>query len=270
MALIAAPFCGSVAFADAKSDVDAGNKLMGEGKPREAALRFDSAAKSSAKSTTFLSAAKAWKAASDPVKAADRYAEALELGDLGPKERLEANKALADLERGVGTVAVTGDPTMQVMVDGGPPAHPIATRHGTAGPHVLTIRSGAREVTKRVVLVAGEELAIELAPTMLAEEPPPPLASVTPLSSAEPPPPPPAKRSSTPRTIGFVGFGLTAIAAGAAVGIGVAALGARDDFRASPTQMAYDKATKLQTTTNVLWVTTAALGAVSAGLVIAF
>ena len=57
-------------------------------------------------------------------------------------------------------------------------------------------------------------------------------------------------------------------AAGASIGVGVAALGAKDTFNNSRTQADYDSAIHLQTATNVGWVTAGVLGGLGATLIV--
>ncbi|HVY47975.1 MAG TPA: hypothetical protein VHB21_18940, partial [Minicystis sp.] len=92
---------------------------------------------------------------------------------------------------------------------------------------------------------------------------------------AEPPPaPPPLPPPDTGgggsglRTAGIVSLALAGVAAGVSVGLGVAALSAKDTFLASRTQKDFDAANHLETATNVGWAATAVLGAAGATLVV--
>jgi hypothetical protein len=115
---------------------------------------------------------------------------------------------------------------------------------------------GVREVTVAAGQRADLDLVGELKPRV-RETPPPP--------RREPPPP-----STATKTAGFVLLGTSALAAGAAIYLGVSALSARDEFVESgeTDREAHDRAATLRTLTNVAWVGAGVLAATGGVLVL--
>jgi hypothetical protein len=255
--------------ADARAEYAAGAAALQKGSYRDAAEHFEVAARLRPNATAIFAAAKAWQLAGELVKSADRYSAALESSALAGAEKLEANRKLAALEEKVGTVRFSGDPSMEAQIDDGPAAHAMGARHATPGHHTLLVRGNGQSAKQEITLTAGGSLPFDLKPSLLAvEAPAAPTPAPAPASTPGEPDVTPRSSGSATRTTGIVLSSIGLAAVGASIGLGVAALGAKDTFNKSRTQADYDSAIHLQTATNVGWVTAGVLGGLGATLIV--
>jgi tetratricopeptide (TPR) repeat protein len=245
----------------ARADEDAAAKLFDEGAALyrrrqflKAAQAFEAAYRASPAAAALHSAGAAWEGAKDEPRAADAFAAALAMGGLAPEQAAVAKTRLAVLERKLGRVRVSGPAEVRVTLAHVLDARPPATIHVVPGEHELraALPGGAVDA-KLLTVAAGAEITVELAPL-----PPPP------------PPPPPPSRMPPGRLAGLVTLGAGVAGAGAAIGLGVAALHARDRFLGSGNTDAGARASasSLRAATNVTWALAGALAATGVVLIV--
>jgi len=259
---------------------------------RPAAVAFEAAYREAPHPAALYNAALAWELAGEPDRAADAHHASLKLTDrLTKTQAKDARERLARLEKKVATVDVEAPESARISLGRRERVKPPARFHVLPGEHLVTVTFPDGETaSKRVRAVAARRERIEFtSPTTsespaLSEEPPPPVAprnGTAGAGSAEPggetppdvapDPGRPAGSSSGLRVGGWVGTVSAVVFAGAAVGLGLAAIDARDDFEASGNTDvgARDRADTLRTWTNVAWVATAVAGTVGVVLFIA-
>lgn len=221
-----------------------------------AATAFEQAYRLGPRGATIFNAALSWEAADKTERAADAYAHALSHQDLAADARERAEQRLAELRPKLGLLSIEAVPGLTVDV-----AHVALGKaplevHLLPGSYKVVIHDsegvlGEREVTVAQGQRADLNLVGQFRPRVReAPQPPPP--------RREPPP-----TSTTTKTVGFVLLGTSALAAGAAIYLGVNALSARDEFVESgeTDRDAHDRAAALRTLTNVAWVGAGALAA---------
>lgn len=226
------------------------------GEYRVAAEGFEASAELVPHGAAFYNAAMAWLAAEERSRAADAFAQARRAGNLDPRQEETTLAQLSALRKQLGRIAV-GAPAGSMVW--------LAHVQGADAPVLVHLEPGSYEVrvqfpsgeepTKRVDVAAGELITLALNP------------SETPSSPAEPSDEAEAQDESALPVAGFVTAGASVVLAAVAIGLGVAALDARDEFNASgyTDRDAYARADELRTATNVCWVfagLTAATGAV--------
>lgn len=227
-----------------------------------AAQAFDEANAIAPAPAAVYNAARAWQDAGDGPRAADRYATFLDSAPPDVPERTRARRELARLRRELLTVRIEGPPGAIVAIDHLDGATVPVRTHLRPGLRIGSWSSGTVEDERfSVDGVAGQEARIELAAPRTATQAPP---------SALPPRSP---ESPGQGANGLTVAGVTMLVVGGVVvvvgiGVGAAAVGARDDFVAGgnvdPDLRA--QADDLRTASNVTWVSGAAVGAI--GLVL--
>jgi tetratricopeptide (TPR) repeat protein len=224
-------------------------KEIAAGKLLEGARLFEQAAALEPHPVTHLAAARSYLAAGAAAPAADHFARALDLG-LAEPDRSEVAKSLAELEAALGTVTVTGTGDARLA---GPELALPARLHAPPGRATLTVvRDGA---TRTFEL----EMTAAITHDFAVPEPPAPAPPPLPIAA----PPPAEVERSTPALAAGISFTILGVAGlAAAGGFWSAALSSRDTYLADRTQENYDRATELETATNISW----SVGAVSAGL----
>jgi hypothetical protein len=245
--------------AGARAAYGAGSAALRAGSYREAALRFEEAARLRPHGAARFAAGKAWELAGEPARAADDFAAALDLGSLDPGDKAEAKRRLLDLETHLGTVLLSGDGTMTATFDDHASIRPPAALHVLPGDRAIAVSAGDRSGRKPLTLAAGQRLPFELGPSLL--DAPPPAAGSGPAADS-------TSANGGLRLAGFAGIGGAVVSAGVAIGLGVAALGSKRTFQAAPTRANFNHAEGLQTGTNVAWAVAAVLGAAGATLLV--
>jgi tetratricopeptide (TPR) repeat protein len=226
-----------------------------------AATAFEQAYRLGPRGATIFNAALSWDSAGKTERAADAYAHALSHEELAPDARERAEQRIAELRPSLGLLAIETAPGLSVDVAHVSLAKAPLEVYVLPGSYKVVIHDsegvlGQREVTVAAGQRADLDLVGELKPRV-RETPPPP--------RRDPPPP-----STATKTAGFVLLGTSALAAGAAIYLGVSALSARDEFVESgeTDREAHDRAATLRTLTNVAWVGAGVLAATGGVLVL--
>jgi len=255
---------------EARQQYQQGMQAFQQKRYSEAALHFEAAAALRVNGVTLYTAGLAWDNAARPERAADAYTRALDVGGIDPKQTGLARDRVSQLERTLGTVAVSAPEGWKVQLDTFTEVPVPARLHGSPGVHALSVRAPGKPIERRdVSLEAGKVVSLELkdepkVPVKTEPEPvKPPPAPVT-----APPPPPRESYWITRRVVG-VGVGGVGVAALlSTIILGVNANDAKTAYDAAPTRESYDHASGLQTWTNVALVSGALLVAGGVALVV--
>lgn len=220
-----------------------------------AATAFEQAYRLGPRGATIFNAALSWDSAGKTERAADAYAHALSHQDLAADARERAEQRLAELRPSLGLLAIEAVPGLTIDVAHVSLAKAPLEVYVLPGVYKVVIHDAEGVLSEREMTVAAGaradlNLVGQLQPRV-REAPPPP-----PQRDAQPP-------SAAAKTAGFVLLGTSALAAGAAIYLGVSALSARDDFVDSgeTDRDAHDRAATLRTLTNVAWVGAGVLAA---------
>lgn len=246
------------------------------GRFEEAARLFEAADRISPHASTKFNAAIDWDRAGARARAADAYEAALDVGGLTTEQAREAAERLSTLKKTLGyirivepvgataTVAHLEGATVPVRVHVRPGVQRIVIEEPNAEPQTRSVRIGAGEVKT----IAFESRVPASAP----QEPPGARATVPPeprtaAADRETPDPHKIRRR---RAWGWACVGASIALSGAAIGLGLSALAARDDFEASARtdEAAHDRAANLRMWTNISWGGAAAFGGTGLGLVL--
>ncbi|MBX3192743.1 MAG: hypothetical protein KF819_37515 [Labilithrix sp.] len=241
---------------EARTQYQQGTQAFQQKRYSEAALHFEAAASFRTSAVALYTAGLAWDNASRPERAADAYGRSLEVGGLDPKQAGLAKDRVTQLEKTLGTLAVSAPEGWKVQLDTFTEVPTPARLHGSPGVHALSIRAPGRPIERRdVSLDAGKVTNLELKDeTKVAPKP-------EPEPEPEPPPPPPVVVETPPpywitRRVVGVGVGSVGVATLiATVVLGVNANDAKVAYDAGPTRESFDHASSLQTWTNVTLVT---------------
>lgn len=231
-----------------------GDALFKKGDYRGAAEAYETAYKKAPHYAPLWNAARAWEAANEPVRAANRYAKYL---DEAPPNAPDRNRAIASLKKlaaklgkldvhaaqGVENVTVDDEPIEGESV------------YVSPGAHVVQGRAGDRVVREQPKVGAGESMSVALAP--------PPPEPEKPIEKPAPPLATPEHKGWSP-VIVYFGGAVTGILAGLAVWSGLDTLHQKDVFDGSPTQDNLDQGKSKQQRTNLLIGAAAGVGAVTA------
>lgn len=285
--------------ARAEEDVQAASAAFAEGQraqlrgdfPRAGEL-FEIADQAAPSPGALRSAIRNREAAGQDVRAATLALRAIERYGDDRETRSLADATVARLAGRLTRVRVRCGEPCTLTVDGGlvgSKASPATEFFVSQGPHVVEARWAGREpVSKAFEGAAGQALDQELrppagasptapaaTPSGIAASAPPATTLPAPAPSAEaawPAPRPAANmgsgpgpaapaRHGLPPTVFWVGTGLTVVAGGLLTWSGLDTLSARDRYVKDPTRAGFDNGKSLETRTNVLLATTAALGA---------
>jgi hypothetical protein len=245
------------AAAEARNQYQQGTAAFQQKRYSEAALHFEAAASFRTSSVALYTAGLAWDLASRPERAADAYSRALEVGGLDPKQGGLAKERVAQLEKTLGTVAVTAPDGWRVQLDTFTEVPTPARLHAAPGVHGLSVRAPGKPIERRdVSLEAGKVVELPL-----RDEP-----KVVPKADPEPTKPPPIVEQPRPVVqrdqfwitrrvigVGVAGVGVAALASGIVLGLN--ANDAKTAYDAGPTRESFDHASSLQTWTNVSLIT---------------
>lgn len=250
---------------------------------RPAAIAFEAAFREAPHPAALYNAALAWELAGEPDRAADAHHASLKLTDrLTEAQAKDARERLARLEKQIAVVDVEAPESALITLGHLERVKAPARFHVLPGEHIVTVTFGdGGRASRRVRAAAARRERIEFtAPT--ATDPPALPEDATPSAPPERGaegaettpdvgPDPPEGPSGALRVGGWVGTVSAVVFAGTAVGLGLSAIDARDDFEASGNTDvgARDRADTLRTWTNVAWVGTAVAGTVGIVLFIA-
>lgn len=271
IALLAAPAHADDAqdrAAEARQQYQLGTQAFSHKRYSEAALHFEAAAAAKASAIALYTAGLAWDLASQPERAADAYARALDVTGLDPKQTSTATERLDTLEKSLGTLAVTAPEGWRVQLDGFTEVMAPARLHGAPGVRTLTVRAPDKPIQRHDVTLEAGRVA-----TFDVTDEPERQIEVEPVAVVEPPEPAPLEPPrepfwSTLRVVGVgvAGVGVAALGAGAVLGVN--ANGAKDAYDAAPSRAAFDHASALETWTNVALVSGAVLAAGGVALIV--
>jgi hypothetical protein len=225
---------------------------------RAAALAFEEAYRRVPRGAVLYNAGLAWQEAGEVPRAADAYASAVEDKALDEPSRKDASSRLSELEKSVGTVRVTEPKGESVAIGHVQHATIPVSVHLLPGPYALRLLGAdGSSSTKTVVVTAGQ--------TSVRTFDSPPAPPVVPQET------PPSSTGSTLRVAGWIGLGTAVALSGAAIGLGLSAVHARDQFDASgdTDPSAQSRALTLRTLTNVAWGAAAVTGVAGIVLVLA-
>lgn len=241
--------------AEARQQYQQGTHAFAQKRFSEAALHFEAAAAFRPNAVALYTAGLAWDNASRPERAADAYTRALDLPGLDAKQSALAKDRVAQLEKTLGTVVVTGPEGWKVQLDTFTEVSVPARLHASAGVRALSVRAPGRPIERRDVSLEGGkvttlDLKDEPKPPANAAPPPP---SETPAPKASPAAPVVREDVfwSTRRAVGVGVAGVGLAVLGSAVVLGINANGAKDAYDKAPTREGFDNASSLQTWTNV-------------------
>jgi hypothetical protein len=258
------------AGAEARGKYQQGTQAFQQKRYNEAALDFEAAASYRTSSVALYTAGLAWDLASKPERAADAYTRALDVGGLDAKQTASAKERVAQLEKTLGTVAVTAPDGWRVQLDTFTEVPTPARLHGSQGVHGLSVRAPGKPIERRdVSLDAGKVLPLELKPE-------PKVVAKVDVEPVEPAvvaaTPPPASAADTlwitRRVVGVGVVGVGVAALGSAIILGLNANDAKTAYDAGPTRASFDHASSLQTWTNVAFISSAVLVAGGVALVL--
>jgi hypothetical protein len=243
--------------AEARQQYQQGTQAFAQKRYSEAALHFEAAAAFRPTAVALYTAGLAWDNASRPERAADAYSRALDLPGLDAKQTSLAKERVAQLEKTLGTLVVTGPEGWKVQLDTFTEVPVPARLHSGPGVRALSIRAPGKPIERRdVSLDGGKVTTLDLKDEPKPAPKPPAPEVEPPPSSKGPPPPPPARAReetfwTTRRAIGAGVAGVGVAALGAAVVLGINANGAKDAYDKAPTREGFDHASALQTWTNI-------------------
>ena len=149
--------------AEARSQYQQGMQAFQQKRYSEAALHFEAAAALRINAVTLYTAGLAWDNASRPERAADAYGRSIDVGGLDPKQLTLAKDRVAQLEKTMGTLAVTGPDGWKVQLDTFTEVAVPARLHAAPGVHALSVRAPGKPIERRdVSLDAGKVASLEL------------------------------------------------------------------------------------------------------------
>ncbi len=200
----------------------------------------------------------AWQAARKTPRAADALTEALAMDGLSEEQRSDSEKRLAELTPTLSVVMVIAPEGTRVTVAHVQDEPTPATIHLAPGKHtVLATLTDGRTMSRVVETKEASETSVDF--TDSVSPLPSPAPNTGPVPQPDPDPPigekPSSERNQGMWISGWVLAGAGIVSGGVAIGLGVAALNARDEFDASMNTDgdARDRAATLRTTTNVMW-----------------
>lgn len=219
---------------------------------------------------TIYNAGLAWQAAGQIARAADALTEALAMDGISDAQRTDGEARLTELRPQLGVAHVVAPAGTRITIAHADKRATPLSIHLSPGAHELSAElADGRTVSREIVVAAAEEIELDLSSAAPAAPDPRPAPKTTP--QALPVAPPPASRNDAQWVSGWVLAGAGVVSGGVAIGLGVAALGARDEFEASGNtdRDARDTAATLRTATNVMWAAAGAL-AVTGTLLLVF
>ncbi len=246
----------------ARSRYEAGTEALQKRRFAEAALNFEAAATLNPHAASWFMASVAWQEAFRPERSADALAHAISMGGLDDATLERSKGELAKLESTLGTVDLTAPSGWRMQIGGAPLKEAPARLHALPGAHTLRVAPIELPVFDRPVqLVAGGVVTIALTVSDARAEAPASAQVVERVLV-----PSESGVVQTRRTIGAAVFGLAIATAAAGTILGLSALDARDAYRTSRTQGAFDHVRYLEGWTNAAWVSSILFAGVGAAL----
>jgi hypothetical protein len=245
----------------------AGEAAYERGDFEAAARSFEVSHRLAPHAVAIFNAGLAWEAAEKLERAADAFNLALSLGGLDETRQADAKTHLDALSSKLGRALLAAPEGTLIWLAHAERASTPITVYLTPGEHPLKVlfADGSSDNTT-VQIEAGKEVSLQLSA-------PAPKPKATP-GPVEPKPDTSVDAPASDGTALIVGGAVTlsigVLAGVAAIGMGVAALDARDEFEASGNTdaNAHDQADTLRTATNVTWVAAGLLAATGAVLLI--
>ncbi len=262
LALACALASGSARADDEESanrEFERGVDLFRTKKYKDAAESFVRAERLAPRAATAYNAARAFKAAGDPLRAADELSTALRLGGLSDEQRRDANDQLAKIEPTCGSFDLSGPRDGFVRI--GSREEKVPTRmHVAAGTYTVIFTQGTATDEQQVTIRRGERLTMEMrffnvpqsTPLPPPKPGPPPATASTVTTDKTPAKPSKPLELRKPIAIGTMVAGGLFLAGGIAVGM--SGLDARDRFveGGRVNISLHSKAESQRTTANVL------------------
>lgn len=258
-----------------KAALELYGKAVGELKAeryQEAAEGFEAANELYRSANILYAAGQAWERASEPARAADAYAAALEIGDFKPGYEDKARQQLAKLTADLGRVRVESKSGARARLDEHSVFAAPVTLHGAGGPHLLHVEKpdGSQEVRK-VELTPGEEKTVDV--DVAPPKPKPKKKTAPPKKQQKEevvfrPEPEPTGERDYFELGGYAGAGVGLGLLVSGVFLGLSANEAKDVYDVSPSQANFDHANNLATTTNVVFIAGGVLTAAGVGVVV--
>lgn len=249
---------------DAAARFAAGEEAFRRGEWVRAAELFEEAHHAAPHHDAAWNAAQAWLRAGDRARAGTWLAVYLASAPADASDRAEAHKTLDEIARTAGRIEIDAKSEIEnVMVDGR--RAPAKVVYVTPGEHVVEGRAGERNVVERARVSAGETKSVRL---VVREEPRPVVAPREPAREpARDAPPPSPSRGWSPFVV-VAGGVVTAALGGTAIGFGLAAESAHDDFSANRSQDTLDDGRTKQDLANGFFWGTVAAGVVTAAFAV--
>jgi tetratricopeptide (TPR) repeat protein len=242
----------SPAFADeraaASKKFEDGERAYRAGDFTLAGDLFEDAYALSPHADALWNAARAWHRAGERARAANLYARFLREAPPNAPDRNRATTALIELSRQLGKLELQKSTFDAAKVDDR--AVDAELVYVAPGGHEVVLEHGDERDAQSIVVGAGAVVSVAFREAAVAKPPPPP-------------PPPEEHRGWSP-TIVWIGAGLTAVAAGFSIWSGVDTLNTRDDYLRSGSKSDFDDGRAEQRRTNIGWVVTGSLAALTA------
>jgi tetratricopeptide (TPR) repeat protein len=243
-----------------------GTQAFAKKEYRRAADEFEAAWKLAPHAAALYNAGLAWQALGDKVRAADAFDIALRAQGMDDDQRGDARRRLAELEEGLTLVELDADAGAKIAIAHAESLETPARVHVSPGQYdAVATCAGGRTVALRV-MASGRIVHVKFDP---CSAPSAASAAVAPSHRLDSGPSKDAESSSR-KAWAWGTLGLAAVFAGAAIGAGVKALDARDEFNDSQqtSQGAHDRAASLRLWTNVAWGAAALSGGAGAYLLV--
>jgi hypothetical protein len=262
--LVASMLVAGVALGQSDDKVAAGEtfhaatEAYNRGDFEAAARSFEVSYRLAPHPNTAYNAGLAWQAAGRLARAADAFTLAVAMDGISAEQRADAESRLAEINPQLSIVHIVAPPGTRVTLAHAKKRVAPASIHVAPGEYVLTSEfSDGRTIDQKVkATTSGGEVNIEVAAPASSPTPAPGNTSPTPRPAPDPMPDDDATTRNQAQWIsGWVLVGASVVSGGVAIGLGVGALQAKDEFEASGNtdREARDEAATLRTTTNVMW-----------------
>jgi tetratricopeptide (TPR) repeat protein len=257
IAVVCACGLAGAASPDAAVSFDRGLSLYKKGKYEQAAAAFMRAYKSVPHADSLYNAGLAFELAGDKATAATAYVIAL-AKELGREAREDATRRLERLSAELGRIEISAPDDAKISVPPFSLPGSDAVFYLEPGRHrVLVTLEDGTPLSRPVDSVAGDTSVVLVEASQAGDpEASPDEPTTSKQSRAD------GSGSSDLKTLGWVSIGVAAVAAGAAVLLGLETLSAKRDYDESGHRNAddFERAERLMVWTNVAWVTAAITG----------
>ena len=252
----------------------AGKRAFAQKRYTEAAQLFERANELSPTAHAAFNAGEAWDAAQESARAANAFAQALDLGDLPPKLKQTAAQRLSQLSLAVARVSLSGPPRTVVRTQ--QREFPIpAVIYLEPGVHQLRASfSSGQSTVKELQVGAGQVLLLELKlPDTPAAHPTDKVPGTARPPRRRPVPPDQAPQTAgdnTQTVVGWTALGVAAAAVGAGVYFNVRGIRENDRFEDSgrSDSETHDRAIRFRTLSFVSYGAGAVIGGMGLFLIL--